>query len=368
MAERRLHIGIDGRELIGEPTGVGRYLERVLARWVAMPDWTHRVTVFLHGDPPPHLAGLTGIEWHIDRGQRGGTRWEQTRLPRALAAASADVFFAVGYTAPLRMPCPFVVVVHDVSFVTHPEWFSRREGLRRRWLTRWTARRAATVLTVSNFSADEIARSFGIARREIRLAPPPARAPLDRWSRSPERLVLFVGSMFNRRHVPDLVEAFAQVLTHVPDARLVLVGANRSSPHIDPMELADRYAIQHAVEWREYVDDTELEALYGRARVFTFLSEYEGFAMTPMEALAHGVPSVLLDTPVAREIYADAAVRVPLESTGIARAIVQLMDDEPLRERVLKAARERLAYFSGDRTAAEIRHALEAAAASSKPS
>jgi glycosyltransferase involved in cell wall biosynthesis len=171
--------------------------------------------------------------------------------------------------------------------------------------------------------------------------------------------------MFNRRHVPELVEAFAEVLAHVPDARLVLVGANRSSPHIDPMDLAVRRKIEHAVEWREYVDDAELEALYSRARVFAFLSEYEGFAMTPMEALAHGVPSVLLDTPVAREIYADAAVRVPLEGGGIARAIVALMDDEVLREGVLSAGRERLAYFSGERTAAEIRRALEAAATSS---
>ena len=361
MADGRLHIGVDGRELIGEPTGVGRYLERVLVRWMQTPDWPHRVTVFLHGDPPPHLAGLAGLEWHIDHTPRAGTLWEQVRLPSAIASRSVDVFFAVGYTAPLRMHCPFVVIVHDVSFVTHPEWFSWREGLRRRWLTRWTAQRAATVLTVSEFSAGEVSRAFGISPRVMRLAPPPAREPVSPWTKSPERLVLYVGSMFNRRHVPDLIDAFAKVRERVPDARLVLVGANRSAPHVDPVALAASHHLQHAVEWREYVDDTALDHLYRRARVFAFLSEYEGFAMTPMEALAYGVPSVLLDTPVSREIYGDAAVRVPLDQTAIVDAIIRLMDDDASRTAALEAGRERLRRFSGERTATEIRRALEAA-------
>jgi glycosyltransferase involved in cell wall biosynthesis len=196
----------------------------------------------------------------------------------------------------------------------------------------------------------------------MRLAPPPAPAPVSPWTKSPERLVLYVGSMFNRRHVPELVDAFAAVVNRIPDARLVLVGANRTTPHVDVLALVADRRVQHAVEWREYVDDSGLEDLYRRARLFAFLSEYEGFAMTPMEALAHGVPSVLLDTPVSREIYGDAAVRVPLDQTAIATAIVRLLDDEALRASVLAAGRDRLDRFSGAITAAEIRHALEAAA------
>ena len=59
-----------------------------------------------------------------------------------------------------------------------------------------------------------------------------------------------------------------------------------------------------------YVSDEMLASLYRRARVFVFLSEYEGFGLTPLEALAAGVPVVLLDTPVAREVCGDAAVFV----------------------------------------------------------
>src|SRR6185295_3606523 len=103
---------------------------------------------------------------------------------------------------------------------------------------------------------------------------------------------LFVGSLFNRRRLPDMLHAFKLTLARVPEARLILVGDNRTHPHIDPLTLAAALGVSAQVEWRAYVPEEELEALYDRAKVFLFLSEYEGFAMTPLEALAHGVPPV----------------------------------------------------------------------------
>jgi glycosyltransferase involved in cell wall biosynthesis len=117
------------------------------------------------------------------------------------------------------------------------------------------------------------------------------------------------------------------------------------------------------VDWREYVDDEELGRLYRSARVFAFLSEYEGFGMTPMEALAEGVPPVLLDSPAAREIYGDAALLVTLERASIADALLRLLEDDDARARVLSARAGLFARFSWGRTADTIRHALEEAAA-----
>jgi glycosyltransferase involved in cell wall biosynthesis len=173
--------------------------------------------------------------------------------------------------------------------------------------------------------------------------------------------VLFVGSLFNRRHVPELIEAFALVVRRQPNARLVLVGANRTNPSIDPRAVAAALGIGHAVEWREYVDDGELARLYASARVFAFLSEYEGFAMTPMEALAYGVPPVLVDTPVAREVYGDGAVFVPLETAAIAAAVDGLLHDRSRRDSTLAAGRRRMSLLSWARTASTVRQAIEAA-------
>ena len=362
MPERPLHIAIDGRELTGRATGVGRYLQEFLRVWANRPAG-HRYTVILPSAPTPEFRALGDrLTWRVEPAASAGTWWEQTRLRRALRDERPDVFFAVGYTAPLRLPCPFVVTVHDVSFWAHPEWFSAREGWRRRWLTRAAARRASRVLTVSEFSACEIVRHLGVPRSKILLAPPGAPAA-DAGNAGPrESLVLSVGSLFNRRRVPDLIRAFARTAAALPDARLVLVGDDRSVPRIDPMALAADLGIGDRVDWRQYVDDAELHALYRRARVFAFLSQYEGFAMTPLEAIAHGAPPVLLDTAVAREIYADAAVYVAPGPAAASEAMTRLLTDEGLRTTLLAAGRRRLDEYSWSRSAQVTLRALEEAA------
>ena len=362
MAERPLHIGVDARELLGHPTGVGRFLLGLLGAWSDAATMSHTFTLFVPGAPPPSVASLGDrFVVAVEPAPHAGTWWEQVRLPRAAVRAGIDVLFSPGYTAPLRLSCPSVVAIHDVSFFAHPEWFAWREGLRRRWLTRAGARRASLVVTLTEFSAREIERWLGVPRERIRLAPPGAPTVAPRADASPrEPVVLFVGSLFNRRRIPDLLRGFAQVAARVPDARLVLVGDNRTHPPIDPLALAADLGLGGRVEWRAYVSDEALEDLYWAARVFVFLSEYEGFAMTPLEALAHNVPPVLLDTPVAREVYGDAAWLVSMDT--LVAGLVDLLTDENARSRVLAEGRRRLATYTWARAAATVRAALEHAA------
>jgi glycosyltransferase involved in cell wall biosynthesis len=366
VADRRLHIGIDGRELLGAPTGVGRYLANLLREWAADASFQHQVTLFVPRDLPSlEPKDDPRFSWRVLSSAHPGTWWEQTTLARAARSSGLDVFFGAGYTAPLRLATPSVVAVYDVSFFAHPEWFGAREGLRRRWLTRAAARRARSVITISQFSADEIVKWMGFPRERIRLAPPgaPESSPGSRAADRPP-LVLFVGSLFTRRHVPALIQAFALVARRVSGVKLVLVGDNRTRPPIDPRALAREAGVAAAVEWREYVSDDELARLYAQARVFAFLSDYEGFAMTPLEAMARGVPPVLLDTPIAREIYGDAGRLVALVPEVVAAAIVDLLENDAAHAALVAAGRRCLATFSWTDTAMVVRRALEDAAAS----
>lgn len=354
------HVVIDGRELAGRPTGVGRYLLALLAEWAAHPG-DRRYTVIVPGEAPPALAALAPAI-AVDRidTTSTGTWFEQTMLARRVRALAPDVFFAPAYTAPLRLPCPSVVTIHDVSFFALPHEFRWREGLRRRWVTRAAARRAAAVTTVSAFSADEIARYTGVARDAIVVAPngapPPGPMPA---SRPPT--VLYAGTILGRRHVDALIDAFAAIRAQAPDARLELIGHDRAVPPVDPAARIARSSARDAIRWRPWVDDAALADAYGHARVFVFPSTYEGFALTPLEAIAHGAAAVLADTPVAREVYGDGAVYAPPTPAGLAAAIVPLLTDDVLWRAALERGRARLPTFSWAATAAKVREALDRA-------
>lgn len=327
-----LTIAVDARELAGHVTGVGTYLLNLVRLWLPREDV--RISLISHQELSPEVLALPGIgraNRVVRSGSIGGTLWEQLVLPGSATRAMADVLFAPGYSAPLATSLPTVVTIHDVSFAAHPEWFRPLERRRRNFITPRSARRAKAVVTISEFSAREIETRLDVPRDRIHVIPPgaPARdaAPIPVASREP--LVVFVGSIFNRRHLPDLIAAFALAVREVPGARLLIAGANRTFPPQDLHALIGASGAAAHITWLESPPTARIADALSRASVGAFLSEYEGFALTPFEALAHAVPSVMLDTPVAREVYGDAAVYVRRgDVAGTAAELVRLLRDE----------------------------------------
>jgi glycosyltransferase involved in cell wall biosynthesis len=379
-----MRIAVDARELLGRPTGVGRYLAELLACWSRQPSAAaHQFLLFADRELnlPEGLIGSGGasIETRVaardaaasgsagpDAGRtRGGSGvvWEQMTFPRALRRAAVDVVFGPAYSGPVLTRLPLVITLHDVSFCAHPEWFGAREGRRRRWLAWAAARRARVVLTVSEFSRQEIVRTLGVPAEKIVVTHESAGGWFDSLSQArespnaetpPQRelLVLHVGSLFNRRHVSALIRAFAALARELPDARLAIVGENRTHPREDPEALARSLGVAERVSIRSYVSDTELASLYRRAAAFAFLSTYEGFGLTPLEALAAGVPIVVYDTPVAREVYADSAIYVREgDVDGVTRALRTLLTDETARAALRARAEALLPRYSWAKTA-----------------
>jgi glycosyltransferase involved in cell wall biosynthesis len=357
-----MRIGIDARELSGRPTGVGRYLRGLLREWVADERGGRHEFVLYAPEPVDIPLGARRASTRSIAGS-AGTWWEQIRLPRVAAADHLDVFFAPAYSAPLRMTAPIVVTIHDLSYVAHPEWFRMREGIRRRWVTRTTAQHATTIITVSEFSKREIVDRLSVAAAKVRVIPQGIDRPSAdaRPDRADPRL-LYVGSIFNRRHVVELIRAVAAIGREAPEVSLDLVGDNRTFPHQDIDAAIASLGVGARVRWHRYVSEAHLRDLYERARAFAFLSEYEGLGMTPLEALTIGIPSVVGDTPAARESLGDAALYAPhSDVAAVTRALTAALFDESARARVLAAAPAALAKYNWPRAAGETLAVLEAA-------
>jgi glycosyltransferase involved in cell wall biosynthesis len=354
-----LRIGIDARELLGATTGVGRYLGELLQRWTARPDAADRHFLLYTPQPMP-LTFPAGLVEQRVVGDGAGTWWEQTALRTAVRSDAPNVFFAPAYTAPVGLAAPLAVTIHDISFVAHPEWFRRREGMRRRWLTRRAAERAAVIFTDSQFSRGEIEQRLRIDPGRIRVIPPGITPRTVSVAPHRTPTVLFVGSIFNRRRLPDLIAAFALTASALPSSRLVIVGDNRTWPHQDLLSVAHAHGVEGRTDLRSYVSDEELARLYREASVFAFLSEYEGFGLTPLEALAAGVPPILLDTPVAREVCGEAAAYVRQgDIDGTAATLRRLLVSRDDARAIVSRGPAVLARYSWDAAATETLDNLE---------
>lgn len=325
-----MRIAVDARELQGKPTGVGRFLAELLATWKTMAEAQAHEFVLLSPE-----------------GTERGTLWEQLDLPRLVRGVQPDVLFSPGYTGPIRGRVPMVVAIHDVSFAAHPEWFSWSEGARRRTVTTLAARKAKRVITISEFSKREIVAYLGVDDSKVAVVYPGVSSLATGTDVRRRPTILFAGSVFNRRHVPELIDGFARIAREHPDTQLQIVGDNRTAPHVDLATVANAAGVADRVHIRSYLPDDELCALYAESAAFVFLSEYEGFGLTPLEALAAGVPVVLLDTPVAREVCDTAAVYVQRpDPVLIADAMRSALFDSHERDRIVNAASRVLQRYS----------------------
>lgn len=301
-----------------------------------------------------------------------GLRWQEGRLPAAAREDGLDVFFAPAYSCPLSLAVPRVTTVHDMSFFSIPDDFGLVDGLRRRALVSASIRASRRLLAVSDFTRREIAARFPAAAPRVVVtphgadddlaAPPPrdeARARLG--LRGP--MVLTVGTILNRRCLPVLFHAAALLRRSWPDLALEVVGENRTRPSLDLQSLANRAGLDASTRLVGFVGEAALADRYAAADAAVFLSEYEGFGLPALEAMARGVPVVTSTAPALGEVFRDAALLVdPRDVPAVAGALDRILGGGDLRADLVARGRALAARHSWAACAHLTRAALQEAA------
>ncbi len=346
-----MQVAVDARVLSHRPTGVARYLRGVLEAMVPQMAADERLELLSDGaiaDPPGGLP-VRILRWPLPGGDPA---WRQLRLAAALARRPPDLLFCPFYTVPLLVGVPRVVTVHDVSFAAHPEWFRHRSRLAFS-LVGPSARRARAVLTPSRFSAGEIERRLGVEREKIHVTPlgvdanwsapigEVERRALRKWLGVDGPYLLHLGAVHLRRHVDVSVDAFARLAALHPDLSLVVAGPDQP-PAPDLVALARRRGVADRVLRRPWVPAEHLRALVAEARALIYLSDYEGFGLPALEAMACGTPVVALRRASLPEVLGEAAVWAEsADPTEVAGAVAHLLEEDSLVDRVVDAGRHR---------------------------
>ena len=246
------------------------------------------------------------------------------------------------YVVPPAFRGPAVVTVHDLSFERHPDLFTPRDRLLFRTLVPRSVRRAARVLTVSEWTKRDLVERYGIADSKIVVTPngvDPAFAP-EGPSPNGSPYALFVGALQRRKDPACAVEALGQVDA---DLRLLVVGPDKGAG-TDLRRIVAARGLGGRVELRGHVPKHELAALYRGAACLVFPSRYEGFGLPVLEAMASGTPVVATAAGALPEVAGDAAVLVePGDPDALADGIRRALSD---RERLVAAGLERARRFT----------------------
>ena len=284
---------------------------------------------------------------------------EQLRLPRILRDQKIDLLHSPHFMLPLVRPCPSVVTIHDVIGLTCKEDIGSRIGrLYYRLMISAAVRLADKIITVSQFSRDDIIRCLGVDPDNIRVVYP-GIGPDFRQIRDKVELenirakyqiendfILYAGIYKPRKNHAALLRAFGRFLSYERHANLVLVGPLDQGEQ-ELRRLAGELGISNKVVFTGRVDDSELRALYSAAKVYACPSLYEGFGFTVLESMACGTPVVCNGETSLLEVAGDAALYAdPRKPEEFAQTLHDAFTKVGLRSSLIEKGRTNLQRFS----------------------
>jgi glycosyltransferase involved in cell wall biosynthesis len=354
-----MRIGIDAHTLGQRKTGNETYARNLIRELSARGDADLEYVFY-------HLDGVETPPWRGQSRVVAGHPLVRIPLvfPWALRRDRVDVAH-FQYVMPPVSPCRAVVVIHDISYEDHPEYFNPIEALRMKWSIRGSARRAAHVLTLSEFSKQQIVERYRVPPARVTVTPAaassafralPAAAVDETLARLGVRrpFVVAVGNVQPRKNLELLMRAYARLrrADRIPHD-LVLVGqpAFRGSAILDT---ARALGIEAFVRHTGYVAEDDLVALYNGADVFAYPSLYEGFGLPIVEAMACGTPVITSNVTSLPEVAGEAALLVdPKSEDEVAAALDRLLNDPALRAKMRDLGTARSREFTWRRMADE---------------
>lgn len=361
-----MRIGFDGTPLLGRKTGIGWYTHELIDavadqapadELVVFPiSWRTARTLRLD---PPHRSNVV-VKRRVAPARPLWAMWDHLAFPPVEWLVDCDVFHATNYIAPPSRRVPTVVTVHDIGFIHRPSTVSAGVARMARLLPT-VLRRSAAIITVSEFTRDELVSWMPDIAEQItvipngshrRTLPTGGQEEATAAIASGPPFALMLGTLEPRKNVAFALDALSLLRRRGVELRLVLAGG--ASPLLDVARLLrDRDLGPDVVIRTGYVDDARVAGLLGEARLLVFPSLYEGFGMPLLEAMEAGVPVVATRAGATPETVGDAAILVdPADVEALAGAMESAAFDDARRVGLIARGRARAATFTWHRAAA----------------
>lgn len=284
--------------------------------------------------------------------------WFEWAVPRVLKKWDADVFLSMDNFCSLKTKVPTLLVIHDLAYLHLPEGVSRLELAYYRYFMPRFAKRADALVTVSDFTRQDVAKCFGLSPKQISVAYNGVRPRFRELSPKQitsvrasltggEPYFVYVGSVHPRKNVDGLIRGFNRFkrYTKLPH-KLVIAGhmawkTSATQKEIDCSNFKDDIILTG------YLEEEQLGDVIGAATALCLVSFFEGFGVPIIEAFSCGVPVIVSDRSSLPEVAGPGGLTIdPNNDLTIGAALTELATHPDKREVLAKAGKEYAQQFT----------------------
>ncbi len=323
-------------------------------------DKTNEYTVVL---PNPPIVDLPkermGWKYRILKPKR---LWTQIALPLALYSTKEkpDIFFSPTHYIPRFSPVKRIVTIFDLSFLHFPEMFNKKDLWQLTNWTKFSIKNADHIITISNFSKQDIIDQYKIDRTKITVAYPGYDKEKYREQGTGNRVqeiktkyktgdnyIIYIGTLQPRKNLIRLIEA----VFRIDNLTLVVVG-KKGWMYDEILETANRLKIADRVKFLGFIPSDDLPELIAGAKSFVMPSLWEGFGIPVLEAMACGTPVIVSNVSSLPEVVGKAGILIdPYSINQLEQAIRTIITDKKMHLKFAKAVVLQSKKFSWDKMA-----------------
>jgi len=290
-----------------------------------------------------------------------GFLWEQIDLKYYLLRNNNPVLLNLRNTAPLFHQ-KNIIVIHDLIFMKNKKWFSKKFSYFYRFFAPILLKKALKVITVSDFSKQDIIKTFNINPQKTEVIYNAVSKEFKEYSGKDSEnkygdYILSVASFLSpRKNLCNIIKAFNKL--NIQNLKLIVVGAELK--HFSDQNMFNEIKFNENIILAGYVDDKTLLNFYKNAKLLVFPSLYEGFGIPPIEAMSCGCPVLVSNAASLPEVCADAAYYTdPYNVDDISDGLNKILTDNDLRNNLIQKGYARQAEFSWENSACKLVKIIE---------
>jgi glycosyltransferase involved in cell wall biosynthesis len=290
-----------------------------------------------------------------------GLLWEQIDLKFYLSRNKNPILLNMRNTAPLFYK-KNIVVLHDLIFMKNEKWFSKKFHYIYRFYTPILLKKALKIITVSNFSKQDIMQTFNISPDKIEVVYNAVSKEFQDYANEDFEnkygdYILAVASFLSpRKNLCNTIKAFNRL--QIKELKLVVAGAELK--HFSDQNILNEVKLNKNIILAGYVDDKTLVNFYKNAKFLVFPSLYEGFGIPPIEAMSCGCPVLVSNIASLPEVCANAAYYVdPYNIKDITEGMDKILNNNDLRNELIQKGYQRQTEFSWENSTSKLIQIIE---------